>query len=44
MNNPMYATLEMQSDDVLNKNITDTLIPDSIVENVRACHQTPLEN
>lgn len=32
MNNPMYATLEMQSDDVLNKNITDTLIPDSIVE------------
>lgn len=32
MNNPMYATLEMQSDDVINKNITDTLIPDSIVE------------
>lgn len=32
MNNPMYATLEMQSDDVLNKNLTDTLIPDSIVE------------
>ncbi len=32
MNNPMYATLEMQSDDVLNKNITDTLMPDSIVE------------
>jgi HAMP domain-containing protein len=32
MNNPMYALLEMQSDDVLNKNITDTLIPDSIVE------------
>jgi HAMP domain-containing protein len=32
MNNPMYATLEMQSDDVLNKNINDTLIPDSIVE------------
>lgn len=32
MNNPMYGTLEMQSDDVLNKNITDTLIPDSIVE------------
>jgi HAMP domain-containing protein len=32
MNNPMYSTLEMQSDDVLNKNITDTLIPDSIVE------------
>ncbi|WPU64962.1 PAS domain-containing protein [Peredibacter starrii] len=32
MNNPMYSTLEMQSDDVINKNITDTLIPDSIVE------------
>lgn len=32
MNNPMYATLELQSDDVINKNITDTLIPDSIVE------------
>lgn len=32
MNNPMYATLEMQSDDVLNKNITDTTMPDSIVE------------
>jgi HAMP domain-containing protein len=32
MNNPMYATLEMQSDDVLNKNLTDTLIPESIVE------------
>ncbi len=32
MNNPMYSTLEMQSEDVLNKNITDTLIPDSIVE------------
>ncbi len=32
MNNPMYATLEMQSDDVLNKNITDTLMPDSIVD------------
>jgi HAMP domain-containing protein len=32
MNNPMYALLEMQSDDVLNKQITDTLIPDSIVE------------
>lgn len=32
MNNPMYATLEMQSDDVINKNITDTLMPDSIVE------------
>ncbi len=32
MNNPMYSTLEMQSDDVLNKLITDTLMPDSIVE------------
>ena len=32
MNNPMYSTLEMQSDDVINKNITDTLVPDSIVE------------
>ena len=32
MNNPMYATLEMQSDDVLNKNIADSLLPDSIVE------------
>ena len=32
MNNPTYAMLEMQSDDVMNKNITDTLIPDSIVE------------
>lgn len=32
MNNPMYTLLEMQSDDVINKNITDTLIPDSIVE------------
>jgi len=32
MNNPMYALLEMQSDDVINKNITDTVMPDSIVE------------
>jgi nitrogen fixation/metabolism regulation signal transduction histidine kinase len=32
MNNPMYALLEMQSDDVINKNITDTIMPDSIVE------------
>lgn len=32
MNNPMYSTLELQSDDVINKNITDTLVPDSIVE------------
>jgi HAMP domain-containing protein len=32
MNNPMYALLEMQSDDVINKSITDTVMPDSIVE------------
>jgi HAMP domain-containing protein len=32
MNNPMYALLEMQSDDVINKLITDTVMPDSIVE------------
>jgi len=32
MNNPMYALLEMQSDDIINKIITDTLMPDSIVE------------
>ncbi len=32
MNNPMYSLLEMQSDDVLNKNITDSLMPDSIIE------------
>lgn len=32
MNNPMYATLEIQSDDVLNKSLADTLMPDSIVE------------
>jgi HAMP domain-containing protein len=32
MNNPMYSLLELQSDDVINKNITDTLMPDSIVE------------
>lgn len=32
MNNPMYALLEMQSDDVINKNITDTVMPDSIIE------------
>lgn len=31
MNNPMYALLEMQSDDVLNKNLGDTTIPNSIV-------------
>ena len=32
MNNPMYALLEMQSDDVINKNITDTVMPDNIIE------------
>lgn len=32
MNNPMYALLEMQSDDVINKSITDSLMPDSIIE------------
>jgi len=32
MNNPMYALLEMQSDDVINKNINDTVMPDSIIE------------
>jgi HAMP domain-containing protein len=32
MNNPMYALLEMQSDDVINKNITDTVMPDTIIE------------
>jgi len=32
MNNPMYSLLEMQSDDVMNKNITDTLMPESIIE------------
>ena len=32
MNNPMYALLEMQSDDVINKNIADSLMPDSIIE------------
>jgi len=32
MNNPMYSLLEMRSDDVMNKNITDSLMPDSIVE------------
>lgn len=32
MNNPMYALLEMQSDDVINKLIIDTNMPDSIVE------------
>jgi len=32
MNNPMYSLLELQSDDVMNKLITDTMMPDSIVE------------
>jgi HAMP domain-containing protein len=32
MNNPMYSLLEMQSDDILNKNITDSLMPDSIID------------
>jgi HAMP domain-containing protein len=32
MNNPMYSLLELQSDDVMNKVIADTMMPDSIVE------------
>ncbi len=32
MNNPMYALLEMSSDDVMGKAITETLVPDSIIE------------
>lgn len=32
MNNPMYALLEMQSDDVINKLITDTNVPETIIE------------
>jgi predicted MPP superfamily phosphohydrolase len=32
LNNPMYALLEIQSDDVINKLITDTTVPESIVE------------
>ena len=32
MNNPMYSLLELQSDDVMNKLIADTMMPDSIVE------------
>jgi hypothetical protein len=32
MNNPMYSLLEMQSDDVINKSITDTLMPETIIE------------
>lgn len=32
MNNPMYTLLEIQSEDVINKNITDTIVPDSIIE------------
>lgn len=31
MNNPMYTLLEMQSDDIINKNIADTVMPDSII-------------
>jgi nitrogen fixation/metabolism regulation signal transduction histidine kinase len=33
MNNAMYGLLELQSDDVLRKNMSDTLIPLSIIEN-----------
>ncbi len=32
MNNPMYALLELQSDDVINKLIADTTVPESIIE------------
>jgi nitrogen fixation/metabolism regulation signal transduction histidine kinase len=32
MNNAMYSLLELQSQDVLNKSIHDTLIPDSIID------------
>jgi HAMP domain-containing protein len=32
MNNPMYSTLELQSDDVMNKNLNDSILPDSIIE------------
>lgn len=32
MNNPMYALLEMQSEDVINKNISETVMPDTIIE------------
>lgn len=31
MNNNLYSLLQLQSDDILNKNIRDTLIPDPIV-------------
>lgn len=32
MNNTMYSLLEMQSDDVMNKNVNETLVPDSIID------------
>lgn len=32
MNNPMYTLLEMQSDDIMNKNIADTVMPETIIE------------
>ena len=31
MNNPMYTLLEVQSDDIINKNISDTVMPNSII-------------
>lgn len=31
MNNQMYTLLEMQSEDIINKNISDTVMPDSII-------------
>jgi len=31
MNNPMYTLLEVQSDDIINKNISDTVMPESII-------------
>ncbi len=31
MNNPMYTLLEVQSDDIINKNISDTVMPTSII-------------
>lgn len=34
MNNPMYTLLEMQSDDIINKNIADTVMPDSIITTI----------
>src|SRR5690554_1096596 len=32
MNNPMYTLLEVQSDDIINKNISDTVMPESIIK------------